>query len=97
MIRTLVLALGMSAVAVTALPIAARADDGWRDRREWHERHGWREHERHEWCEHHPRACGVPGYVYGYAPPPVVYAPPPPPPIVYAPPSLSVVIPLHIR
>ena len=93
MMHKVLLAVGVAVILGGAAALPARADDDWR-RHEWreHERH---EHWRHEWCEHHPYRCGVPGYVYGYAPPPVVYAPPPPPPVVYAPPSLNVVIPLR--
>lgn len=73
--------------ATTAMP--ARADDHHRDRRVEHRRD---DRDRHEWRAY-------PGYVAPapvYAPPAVVYSPPPAP--VYAPPiapSLNVVIPLH--
>jgi hypothetical protein len=82
--------------ALTAGP--ALADNGRHGR---HDRGGW--HKPHH--PHHayrgPRHYGPPR-VY-YAPPPrVYYAPPPrvyyaPPPVYYGPPSLSFVIPLHIR
>jgi hypothetical protein len=93
----LVLGLGMTALIAGIAAAPARADDDdWRHR-EWRE-HERREHERHErqvWCAHHPYDCGAPSYVY--APPPVVYTPPPPPPVVYAPPSLNIVVPIHIK
>ena len=79
--RTLVLALGLGAVAATTA-VPAYAD--WRDDRARHDR-DWRDH---HWRDHHPVYVG-PGYAY--APPPVVYAPPPPPP------GINLVIPLHIR
>jgi hypothetical protein len=95
LLPALLLGVGVAAFAAAAIP--ARADDDGH--------HEWREHERREhewrahqaWCAYHPYACGYPsGYVY--APPPVVYAPPPPPPVVYAPaPALSIVLPIHIH
>ncbi len=66
------------AAVVTVVGVAPPAHADWRDReRERHERERWR------WHHEHP---------YGYAPPPVVYAPP-----VVAAPSLNFVFPLHIR
>ena len=79
--RTLVLALGLGAVAATTV-VPAYAD--WRDDRARHER----DYRDHRWGDRHPVYVG-PGYAY--APPPVVYAPPPPPP------GINLIIPLHIR
>ena len=59
-------------VAVTVFGVAAPA---FADRDDWHDhgRRAWREH---EWRERHRGVIYRPGYVY--APPAVVYAPPPP-------------------
>ena len=97
-IRKLVLAVGLAAAMVGPLAGTARADDDrWRgehnermDRGRMDRDRMERERmERERWeREHH------------YAPPPVVYAPPPrevyvAPPVVYAPPSpgISIVLP----
>jgi hypothetical protein len=93
-------AAGVVVAALGALAAGpALADNG---RHGGHDRGGWHK----PYHPHHgyrgPRYYGPPPRVY-YAPPPrVYYVPPPPvyyapPPVYYGPPSLSFVIPLHIR
>ena len=95
-IRRLGAAAFAAGIAATATVPAKADDDHWR-----HERHEWREH---EWREHHewrPYGYYYPGYVAPapvYAPPAVIYAPPPAP--VYAPPvapSVNFVFPLRFN
>jgi hypothetical protein len=82
MLRTISLALGLAIVTVTTAAAPARADsDDWRysrDRdgvrwdRDHRNREDWREREERE-----HRAGIYYGSGYSYAPPPVVYGPPP--------------------
>ena len=90
--RYLISAVVVLAAAMTAVVGPAFADDDDWGNRAWraHERreHAWRDHERRE---HESRErYGYPAYGwyapgYGYAQPPVIYAPPSPPPVTYAP------------
>jgi hypothetical protein len=103
-LRSMVLALGATALLAGIAAAPARADDDWRHERrdhdEWRERAAWRDHEWHEWCLRHPGAYAYPGYVCPVpAPPTVYYAPPPPPPaVIYTPPpSLEIVVPFRIH
>jgi hypothetical protein len=104
-LRSLVLALGATALLAGIAAAPARADDDWRhhdrrDREDWREHAEWRDREWRDWCLSHPGAYAYPGYVCPVpAPPTVYYAPPPPPPaVIYAPPpSLEIVVPFHIR
>jgi hypothetical protein len=107
--RTLVMALGVATVMGGIMVRPARAhDDDWHHGHEGWREHNWREHEWRErgWRWHHPQAYsypGYPGYAYGYAPPPVIYAPPPPvyyapaPPPIYYQPQSSVGVLFHFH
>ena len=93
-LRKMAVAVGLAVVLIGPAAGTARADDDhWRHEQRERERieHERWEHERWE-REHH------------YAPPPVVYGPPPrevyaPPPVVYAPaaPGFNIVLPINIR
>jgi hypothetical protein len=99
---TVLCAAGLAALIAAGTIAPAFADDDHdRGRREWRQRE-WHEHEwrENEWREHHPYGYHPYGYYAApapvYAPPAVVYTPPPAP--VYVPPvapSLNVVVPLR--
>lgn len=86
-------------LALTATP--AFADPPWRHDGWGHDHWGHERWEHHRWHRDHDGWRR--GYAYGYAPPPVYYAPPPPvyyappPPVYYGAPSFSfgVNIPLN--
>jgi Domain of unknwon function (DUF3824) len=103
--RSMVLALGATALLAGIAAAPARADDDWRQherrdredwrdrderREEWRERAGWRDREWHEWCFRHPGAYAYPGYVCPMPAPPTVYYAPP---SYYAPPPAVIYTP----
>ena len=78
----------------------ARADHGDHDDWDHDGRHEHHDHGEHRgWYKHHDHD----GPEVYYAPPPVYVAPAPPPPVVvapapvYVPPSVNIVVPLHIH
>jgi hypothetical protein len=98
-LRLSALAVALAAAVAGGALRPAVADDGGRH---WGQEHyvapdrGWRQHDwrervwrEREWRAHHHYAHAAPGYFY--APPAVVYVPPPEPP------SINFVIPLGRR